>query len=303
MNDRQNLQLAAFERTLALINTNLSLIQSLTRIMETKSALETSINAIRILNVEEEKGTGGAAGAFVLAKDTLIQKTLTVQGSLVAYATGENNLALIEAADFGASQFKRTQNEAIYDKCKVISDLASPLETVLKSDYQLPQGAIAQLSAALEAYKLALPKKGLAKNEQAANTRKRKAAFAQAAGIMTKLDKLMLMFRNTQPEFYESYLEASHIGGTSRKKKTTTLITGQVVDFETHEPISVAKLTILLQSTEAFSGADGSFTLAVATPGEITLQSTKAGYTLWENDMIIEEGESMTTLVEMEKGE
>jgi len=303
MNDRQILQLAAFERTEALLNANLPIIQGVSKIVETKSALETSINTIRLINVEEEKGTSGASAAFLLAKETLIHHTLTVQGSLIAYSTGENNLALTEAADFGASLFKRLQNEAIYDKCKLIHELASPLEPALKSDYQLPQGAIAQLGTALETYRLALPNKGLAKNEQTANTRKRKTAFAQAATVMTKLGKLMLMFRNTQPVFYESYLEAAHIGGNYRKPKTTTLVTGQVIDFETHQPIAEAKIGILLQQSETLSGADGHFSLTVATPGEITLQATKAGYTLWEDDMMIEQGETVTVLVEMEKGE
>jgi len=304
MTDHENLQIAAFERTAALLNQNQALMQGITKIAETKNALQTAIGAIRLITVEEEKGKGGAASISLLAKETLIQKTLTVQGPLVAYATVENDLALIEAADFSATQFKRALHEALYDKGKVVYDMALPHENVLKSDYGLPQTAMAQLNTALEAYKMALPDKGLAKNKQTANTKKRKAAFAQTTEIMQKLDKLMLVFRTTQPELYNSYLDASHIGLTNRRKKANgTQITGKVIDFETHQPISGAKLSILLQSTETFSGADGSFTLAVATPGEITLQSTKAGYTLWEDDMMIEEGESVTVLVEMEKGE
>ena len=304
MTDRENLQIAAFERTAALLNMNQTLIQGITKITETKNALETAISAIRLITVEEEKGSGGALGSFNNAKETLILKTMVVQGPLVAYATAEDNPALIEAADFSVTQLKRAHNEALYDKGKVVYDVALPHENLLKSDYGLPQAAMAQLNTALETYRLALPEKGLAKNQKVANTKKRKEAFASATEIMQKLDKLMLVFRATQPELYSNYLEASHIGLVNRRKKANgTQITGQVVDFETHQPISGAKLTILLQPTETFSGADGNFALAVATPGEITLQATKAGYTLWEDDIIIEEGESVTVLVEMEKGE
>jgi len=304
MTDIENLQLASYERTLALLNLNLALIQSIARIVETKTALESSINAIRLINVEEEKGTGGAIENFNNAKETLLSETLAVQGALVAYASGENNAALTEAADFGITQLKRAHHEALYDKCKVIYDLALPIENVLKSDYQLPQGKIARFNTALEAYRLALPNKGLAKNEKVANTKKRKAAFAQTSGIMTKLGKLMLVFRSAQPEFYESYLQASYIGLTKRKKKQNgTLVTGQSIDFETHQPIAGAKISILLQQAETFSGADGNFSLAIPTPGEITLKAEKPGYTLWEDDLIIQQGESMTVLVEMEKGE
>ncbi len=35
---------------------------------------------------------------------------------------------------------------------------------------------------------------------------------------------------------------------------------------------------------------------------ELPIKAEKAGYKLWEEDIIIEEGESMTILVEMEKG-
>ncbi len=51
------------------------------------------------------------------------------------------------------------------------------------------------------------------------------------------------------------------------------------------------------------NAADGNFSLAIPTSGEITLQFAKAGYTHWEDDIIIEAGESMAVLVEMEKGE
>jgi hypothetical protein len=36
--------------------------------------------------------------------------------------------------------------------------------------------------------------------------------------------------------------------------------------------------------------------------GKITRQTEKAGYILWEDDFIFEEGANMTMLLEMEKG-
>ncbi|MFA5300745.1 MAG: carboxypeptidase-like regulatory domain-containing protein, partial [Lutibacter sp.] len=82
-----------------------------------------------------------------------------------------------------------------------------------------------------------------------------------------------------------------------------TLVTGQAVDFETHEAIAETKISIVLQQAETYSGADGNFSLAIPVPGEITIKAEKQGYTLWEEDLIIGQGESMTVLVEMEKGE
>jgi len=58
-----------------------------------------------------------------------------------------------------------------------------------------------------------------------------------------------------------------------------------------------------LQQAETYSKNDGNFTLEIPTPGEVTIKAEKDGYTLWEDDIIIEAGESMAVLVEMEKGE
>ena len=62
-------------------------------------------------------------------------------------------------------------------------------------------------------------------------------------------------------------------------------------------------MQIPLQKMMNLSAADGNFSLAIPTSGEITFQFAKAGYTHWEDDIIIEAGESMAVLVEMEKGE
>lgn len=301
MTNRESLQLAAFERTLTLLGRNNTLIQGITKLMETKTALETSIDAIRVINLEEEKGSDGAFIGFDTARTSLINCTTAVQGALIAFATGENNLVLLNAANFGVSHLKQSNHEGLYDKCKKILEFALPNKIILSSDYQLPATAIDQLAAALETYKLALPDKGLAKKESVANTRKRREAFEMAASIMEKLDNFMLMFRSTKPMFFKAYTDASHIGGRKNKKTSKTLVTGQVIDFETHAAIADAKISMVLQQSETFSGIDGNFSLEIPTPGEITIKAEKTGYKLWEDDIIIEEGESVTVLVEMEK--
>lgn len=303
MTNRESLQLAAFERTLTLLGRNNALINGIIKLMATKTELETSINAIRAINLEEEKGSQGAIIEFGAARTKLIDCTTTVQGTLIAFATGENNLVLLNSANFSVTHLTQSNHEGLYDKCKKILEIALPHKTVLGTDYKLPATAFDQLTAALEAYKLALPDKGLAKMQGVANTRKRKEAFDAASDVMDKLDNFMLIFRNTQPEFYSAYTDASHIGGRKYKKAGKTLVGGQVVDFETHQVIADAKISVVLQQSETYSGADGNFSLEIPTPGEITIKAEKAGYKLWEEDIIIEDEENVTMLVEMEKGE
>jgi hypothetical protein len=304
MTNRKSLSLAAFERTLAVLDQNLPLIEGIPAIMEVKGTLATAINNIRLINVEVEKGVGGSYINFKEAKNNLIEATLAVQGALIAYATVQNNNDLLQMADIGLSLLKRTGNEALYDKCKLIHDLALPFKVVLASDYQLNESGFVQLATVLDNYRLALPKKDLVKKGSVANTKRRNEAFEQTSDIMAKLGNVLLMLRSVQPQFYESYLAAAHIGGyRSKKAKNQTLVTGQVVDFETHTAIADAKISVVLQQAETYSKNDGNFTLEIPTPGEVTIKAEKAGYTLWEDDIIIETGESMAVLVEMEKEE
>jgi len=304
MTNRESLTLAAYERTLAVLDQNLPLIEGIPAIMEVKGTLATAINNIRLINVEVEKGVGGSYINFKEAKNNLIEATLAVQGALIAYATMQNNNDLLQMADIGLSLLKRTGNEALYDKCKLIHDLALPFKVVLASDYQLNESGFVQLATVLDNYRLALPKKDLVKKGSVANTKRRNEAFEQTSDIMAKLGNVLLMLRSVQPQFYESYLAAAHIGGyRSKKAKNQTLVTGQVVDFETHTAIADAKISVVLQQAETYSKNDGNFTLEIPTPGEVTIKAEKAGYTLWEDDIIIETGESMAVLVEMEKEE
>ena len=304
MNDRQNLQIAAFERTLLLLSRNLPIIQNSAVIMETKSALDESINAIRIINAKEVRGIGGTMDDFSDTKTLLTNTTIAVQGPLLAYAIAEDNNVILNAAKFGVSNLQRLSQEDFYDTCNEIYNLALPLKVKLTTTYNLPEATLTNLKTALDAYQQALPDKGLAKKNKTANTKKRNVAFENTTHIMIKLGLLMLMYRTTHPEFYQSYLDAAHIGGYSHKKKQyKTLVTGQAVDFETHEAIANAKISVVLQQSETYSAADGNFSLAVPTAGEITIKAEKAGYTLWEDDIIIENGENVTLLVEMEKEE
>ena len=304
MTNRETFQLAAFERTLALMDKNLTIIDDIPKIMAAKSDLAASINNIQLKIAEGVKGLGGAYVNFNEAKSKLLTTTLAVQGALIAYATGENKNELLKDIGISATSIKHLNNESLYGNCKYLYDLALPLKAALIADYKLPATATDQLSAALEAYRKALPDKGLAKKESAANTKARREAFEQTTDIMTRLGNLLLMFRSTQPDFYESYLNAAHIGGYhSKKKQNQTLVTGQVVDFETHAVIADAKISVVLQQSETYSGTDGNFSLAIPTPGELTIKAEKAGYTLWEDNIIIEEGEVVTMLVEMELGE
>ena len=168
MTNRESLQLAAFERALALMDQNLPIIQGIPAIMESKVTLLASIKNIRLINVEVEKGVGGIYINFNEAKNTLIEVTLAVQGALIAYCIVQNNNDLLQKVSFSLTEIKNSGNEGIYDKGKLIHDLALPLNAVLTDEYQMPETMISQLNTALDEYERMLPLKGLTKQESVA---------------------------------------------------------------------------------------------------------------------------------------
>ena len=73
------------------------------------------------------------------------------------------------------------------------------------------------------------------------------------------------------------------------------------MDFETHDALAGVTVKILGQEFEMVTGADGKFLLKVKNPGKIIIRAEKEGCTPWEDELIMEAGDVLTLLIEMEK--
>lgn len=110
-----------------------------------------------------------------------------------------------------------------------------------------------------------------------------------------------LMFASARFNFFESYHEVSHIGDLPCKKaKMQTFLTSQMVDFESNYSIVGFKKNGFLKQGVTLRGAVGKYMFTLFAPSEITIKTNKAGYTMCENDGIIEEVKSFLIFMDKE---
>lgn len=224
MNERQTLQITAYERTCELGRLNQGLVQAKPKVSAAYNKLEAKINAIRDLDAKILTGSGGAKGNYKTARTSLVNSTITVQGPLLAFAADTDNSSVTEAAGFPESFYEKAGQEALYNRARVVYTTALPFEAVLVADYALGQNDLAGLDEALNRYHAALPAKNQATKGIKTDRARLGELFSEAGKLTVALNKQMLVFRMTAPEFYSAFMESKKIGGYSKKKDPDTIV-------------------------------------------------------------------------------
>ncbi len=187
--------------------------------------------------------------------------------------------------------------------CNILIQKAGANLTNL-TDYGITQASIDAFKALVEQYQ-----------ELVASPRLATSQRKTAGGLLTQHiheAKLILKervdvdaehFATANPEFYSLYKNMRNIPdyGTRKKGQATTTINGDCVDFESHNALAGVIVKILGQNAEMVTGTDGKFSLKITNPGEVVLRAEKEGYTPWEDDLMMEAGDVLTILIEMEK--
>jgi hypothetical protein len=156
-------------------------------------------------------------------RETLTRQTLKVSGAILAYASVVNNAELMGIADYTPSEFAVARDNVFYDMARIIYEAASPLTTQL-AGYNLVAADITQLQTLLTQFLAAIPRRRNAAAASKSATIAIGTLFKDTNGILkNKLDRLMLSFRVTNPDFYTNYLNARIIvdlGGGKKAEET-----------------------------------------------------------------------------------
>jgi hypothetical protein len=133
---------------------------------------------------------------------------LKVSGSLLAYASVTNNAELTGIADYTKSELMKARDNIFYDKARIIYEAAQPLATQL-AGYNIVAADITQFQTLLGQFLTTIPKRRNATAVSKSATTAIGGLFKDVDAILkNKLDKLVLSFRVTNPDFYTNYLNA-----------------------------------------------------------------------------------------------
>jgi hypothetical protein len=154
---------------------------------------------------------GGASASKLTAKKSMALPAHEVASALHAYATEVGDDELAAEVDFSLSDLSQGDPAAVIARCTRIVDLATENLEALE-DCNITQAKLTALGKKIEAYRkwASKPRQGVAR--KAAANRALPRLFRQGRNILTRrIDRLMVQFRTSAPEFYAEYKTARKI--------------------------------------------------------------------------------------------
>ena len=170
----------------------------------------------------QETDNSGLTKNKVQLRTGLISCILQFSTALRAYANSVKDLELKAKVNYGLSDLKKSADPVLVDIGVLIFGLADPLRGDLNRFF-IVEGDFTEMDRLINAFKLAIPKRRVAAAASKNSTLNISDVFAaQDALLKDEIDVLMLLFRNSQPDFYAAYKNARNVVDYAGRGKAKT---------------------------------------------------------------------------------
>lgn len=276
MNSRQEAKLNMYRSTKQLCDDNATTVATNTAFQTAFNTFKVKLSTLITTATSESQVISGIAVDKSVAKKNLCQLATDISAIVFAYASSINNNTLKNGVNFAYSDLLRLKDDQLPLTCQNIHGLATVNATAL-TPFGITTAMLTTFQTSITDYSTAVPKPKTAKSV--------KATFTKNIGILIKdidailkdqLDKLVVAFKPTKPDFVNSFKNARVIIDPS---KTTTQLKGKILDASTKLPIKGAIVEILGATTSTIiSTKAGVYTLKPANAGIHTIKVTAEGY-------------------------
>jgi hypothetical protein len=212
-------------------------------------------------------------------KAVLVNTTGPICRKMAAFATNTGNSAILEKVNYSESYLNRLPINELPIKCQVIHDLlASNMDSLAK--YVLTVDNAKAQQEAIDNFRSAVMGKSINKVTSAQLGTEKNKYQKQLKTSWKKMDILVDIVKETQPEFYAGYLEVRKLPSG---KGQTLSVKVKAIDAATRRPVAHATLTLAPDNGTTgnpvakrtaekggsnFAGlADGTYTLTLSKPG------------------------------------
>ena len=163
----------------------------------------------------------GLAEEKAQARQALID--IAVEVCSVAHACAQENglTAIATRTDLPRSTFEKGSAAVLIDRCKGVLADAQQLDSEIEK-CELTSAQLKAFDAAIKRFDTVKlkPRQGIAEGKTATQTLR--ALFARASTLLrSRLDRLMVPFETSEPEFYASYLAARKVVNLSASRTVT----------------------------------------------------------------------------------
>ncbi len=149
----------------------------------------------------------GVAAAKRLAREIVADSAMGVKGPLQAFASAEGNVQLYDSVNFTRSSIMYGKSSAAIANCEVIYSAASANLADL-ADFGINANTLQNYRDNIDAFQLLLsaPRNAIAARSMFLNAVTKNLNDADTT-LLTEVDKLMELFKDTAPDFYAQYFK------------------------------------------------------------------------------------------------
>lgn len=187
--------------------TNTPMVNAVNEMISLRDQLETQV----LIQIDNTKGVAMSTKDL---KEIMISKAIDVGGVVRGYAFDINDKKLAEQLNYSKSKIINKRDMLAVEDCKHIYDIANNLVATkpIIATYQINAAKLADLKTSIDNYKTAIDTPRQATDVGSGATKKIKELIKKFDNLLNnRIDNLMLMYRVTNPDFYEAYVQSRMI--------------------------------------------------------------------------------------------
>lgn len=300
MNDKQITIYSMFTVVDAVFDVNAAKVATVPALVAAHTNLKARINAISNTSEQQKTITTGVTPDKNATRDSLRTTTLINAGLLNAYAVSINDIILQSISKVTLSELIRMKDDEIGERAQTIHDKANANIAAL-APFGITPAILTSYQTLINNYNTKAPAPRAAASQKVALTTEVKTLLIETRAYLKKtVDSLMLNFKTTDVEFYNTYKAAREIIDHG---SIPTQAAGSIANQSSGDPIAGVQITATKDGIKNYLAAslpDGSFTIMIPVPGNYTITFTKAGYqTHQSTNTLITLGQTTTLKIEL----
>jgi hypothetical protein len=223
MNDKQENKLTMFEAVVNLLDSNTAKIASLTALTDLLTDFKDRVAEIKEKDLLANTAKTGNATAKASDRTALTEDAITIAAALFALGSATDDDRLKELAAYNKSKFKSLRDTQLAIDVTNIKNLADANAAQLTS-YGITAPMIAALDTKLTAFNASMGARETGADVSTAAFGQLELKFKEADTLLKEqMDKIMEVFRNSDPQFYNEYKnsrEIADLGVRHREEET-----------------------------------------------------------------------------------
>lgn len=204
-----------------------------------------NISDIETISEKQQTSRKGIAGKKSILYTNLGIKAYDICTKIEAYAIITGNTVLADEIHFSKSKLTRASASKLRDRSLLIHEKAVANAAALVP-YDITAETIAELKSCIDLFVESIPSTRSSRIEAKATTSKLRKLFKENDELLEQFDLLVVVLRNTNPEFYNSYKDSRKIIDTSSGK---LMLTAHITDAASGEGIKGVTATFVSEST------------------------------------------------------